>query len=56
MRIEQFYEIWNDSQSSEKHWLTAYTAYYTAYYNYHRSHQALDNQLPVEVLKQEDSI
>jgi len=32
-------------------WLTAYTAYYN-----HRSHQALDNQPPVEALKQRSSI
>jgi hypothetical protein len=33
-------------------WLAAYTAYY----NYHRSHQALDNQPPAEALKRESSI
>ena len=51
-RIERFHETWNGSQISAKRWLTAYTAYY----NHHRSHQALDNQPPVEALKQEGSI
>jgi putative transposase len=52
MQIECFHETWNGSQTSAQRWLTAYTAYY----NHHRSHQALDNQLPVEALKQEGSI
>ena len=52
MRIERFHETWNGSQTSAERWLTAYTAYY----NHHRSHQALDNQPPVEALKQEGSI
>ncbi|MFA9417965.1 IS6 family transposase [Natrinema sp. HArc-T2] len=52
MRIERFHETWNGSQASAERWLTAYTAYY----NHHRSHQALDNQQPVEALKQEGSI
>jgi putative transposase len=52
MRIERFHETWNGSQASAERWLTAYTAYY----NHHRSHQALDNQPPVEALKQEGSI
>jgi len=52
MRIERFHETWNGSQASTQHWLTAYTAYY----NHHRSHQALDNQPPVEALKQRGSI
>jgi putative transposase len=52
MRIERFHETWNGSQASAERWLTAYTAYY----NHHRSHQALDNQPPVEALKQKGSI
>ena len=52
MRIERFHETWNGSQASAERWLTAYTAYY----NYHRGHQALDNQPLVEALKQEGSI
>jgi putative transposase len=52
MRIERFHETWNGSQTSAQRWLTAYTAYY----NHHRSHQALDNQPPVEALKREGSI
>jgi putative transposase len=52
MRIERFHETWNGSQASAERWLTAYTTYY----NHHRSHQALDNQSPVEALKQEGSI
>jgi len=52
MRIERFHETRNGSQASAQHWLTAYTAYC----NHHRSHQALDNQPPVEALKQRDSI
>jgi len=52
MRIERFHETWNGSQASAERWLTAYTAYY----NHHRSHQALDNQPPVEALKQRGSI
>jgi putative transposase len=47
MRIERFHETWNGSQSSAERWLTAYTAYY----NHHRSHQALQNQPPVEALE-----
>jgi len=52
MRIERFHETWNGSQTSAERWLTAYAAYY----NHHRSHQALDNQPPVETLKQRGSI
>ncbi len=52
MRIERLHETWNGSQASAKHWLTTYTAYY----NHPRSHQALDNQPPVEAFKQRDSI
>ncbi|SET15693.1 IS6 family transposase [Natrinema hispanicum] len=52
MRIERFHETWNGSQASAERWLTAYTAYY----NHHRSHQALDNQPPVEALTQKGSI
>jgi putative transposase len=52
MRIERFHETWNGSQASAERWLTAYTAYY----NHHRSHQALDNQPPIEALKRESSI
>ena len=44
MRIGRFHETWNGSQPSAERWLTAY-AYY---YNHLRSHQALDNQPPVE--------
>lgn len=50
-RAEQFHEPWNGSQPSAERWLTAYTAYY----NYHRSHQALENQT-IETLKPESSI
>ncbi|WP_433627790.1 IS6 family transposase [Halomicrococcus sp. NG-SE-24] len=52
MRIERFHETWNGSQASAERWLIAYTAYY----NHHRSHHALDNQPPVEALKQKGSI
>ena len=52
MRIERFHETWNGGQTSAERWLTAYTAYY----NHHRNHQALDNQPPVEALKQRGSI
>ena len=52
MRTERFHEMWHGSQASTERWLTAYTAYY----NHHRSHQALDDQPPVEALNQEDSI
>ena len=52
LRIGRFHETWNGSQASAERWLTAYTAYY----NHHRSHQALNNQPPVEALKQEGSI
>ena len=44
IRIARFHETWNGSQPSAERWLTAY-AYY---YNHLRSHQALDNKLPVE--------
>ena len=44
MRIARFHETWNGSQPSAERWLTAY-AYY---YNHLRSHQALDNQPPIE--------
>ncbi|WP_255681485.1 IS6 family transposase [Natrinema sp. SYSU A 869] len=44
MRIGRFYENWNGSQPSAERWLTAYVYYY----NHLRSHQALDNQPPVE--------
>jgi len=52
MRIERFHETWNGSQTSAQCWLIAYTVYY----NHHRSYQALDNQPPVEPLKQEGSM
>lgn len=52
VRIEGFYETWNGNQASAERWLTAYTVWY----NHHRSHQALENQLPVEILEQESSI
>jgi putative transposase len=48
MRIQRFHETWNGSQANAERWLTVYIAYY----NHHRSHQALDNQPPVEALKQ----
>ena len=44
MRITRFHETWNGSQPALGAWLTAY-AYY---YNHLRSHQALDNQPPIE--------
>jgi len=48
MRIQRFHETWNSSQTSAERWLTAYTAYY----NHHRSYKDLDNQLPIQALKQ----
>ena len=47
MRISRFHETWNGSQPSAERWLTAYTAYY----NNLRSHQALNDQPPVEQLE-----
>ena len=52
MRIGRFHETWNGSQPRTKRWLTAYIVYY----NRLRSHQALENQPPIEVLEQEGSI
>ena len=52
MRIERFHETWNGSQATAERLLTAYTAYY----NQHRSHQALNDQPPVEALKQRNLI
>ena len=52
MRIGRFYETWNGSQPSAERWLTAYTAYY----NRLGSHQALENQTPIEALEREGSI
>ena len=52
MRVGRFHETWNGSQSSAERWLTAYTAYY----NHLRSHQALENQTPIEALELEGSI
>jgi len=52
MRVGRFHETWNGSQASAERWLTAYTAYY----NHHRSHQALENQPPIEALRQGGSI
>ncbi len=52
MRVGRFHETWNGSQPSAERWLTAYTAYY----NHHRSHQALENQTPIEALELEGSI
>lgn len=52
MRISRFHETWNGSQASAERWLTAYTAYY----NHHRSHQALENQSPIEALRRSGSI
>nr|WP_237561174.1 integrase core domain-containing protein [Halococcus sediminicola] len=52
MRVGRFHETWNDSQPSAQRWLTAYTAYY----NHLRSHQALENQTPIEALELESSI
>ena len=49
MRVSRFHETWNDSQPSAERWLTAY-------YNYLRSHQALENQTPIEALELEGSI
>jgi len=48
----RFHETWNGSQLGAERWLTAYTAYY----NHRRNHQALDNQPPVDALKQNGSI
>ena len=44
MRVGRFHETWNGSQPSAERWLTAYVYYY----NHLRSHQALDNQPPIE--------
>jgi len=52
MGIERFHETRNGSQASAERLLAAYTAYC----NHHRSHQALNDQPPVEVIKQEGSI
>jgi transposase InsO family protein len=52
MRVGRFHETWNGSQPSAERWLTAYTAYY----NRLRSHQALENQTPIEALELESSI
>ena len=52
MRVGRFHETWNGSQPSAERWLTAYTAYY----NRLRSHQALENQPPIEALELESSI
>ena len=47
MRVGRFHGTWNGSQPSAERWLTAYTAYY----NQHRSHQALENQTPIDALQ-----
>ena len=52
MRVGRFHETWNGSQPSAERWLTAYTASY----NRLRSHQALENQTPIEALELESSI
>lgn len=52
MRIGRFHETWNGSYTSAERSLTVYTAYY----NYHRSHQVLENQLPVTALGLEGSL
>ena len=52
MRTGRFHETWNGSQPSAERWLTAHTAYY----NRLRSHQALENQTPIEALEREGSI
>ena len=52
MRVGRFHETWNGSQPSAERWLTAYTAYY----NHDRSHQALENQTPIEALELEGLI
>ena len=52
MRVGRFHETWNGSQPALGAWLTAYTAYY----NQHRSHQALENQTPIDALQQKGSI
>ena len=52
MRVGRFHETWNGSQPSAERWLTAYTAYY----NHDRSHQALEDQTPIEALELEGSI
>ena len=46
MRVGRFHETWNGSQPALGAWLTAYTAYY----NQHWSHQALENQTPIDAL------
>ena len=52
MRIGRFHETWNGSQPSAERWLTTYSYYY----NHDRSHQALENQTPIEALELEGSI
>ena len=52
MRVGRFHETWNGSQPALGAWLTAYTAYY----NRLRSHQALENQTPIDALELEGSI
>ena len=52
MRIGRFHETWNGSQPALGAWLTAYTAYYNCF----RSHQALENQPPIEALEREGSV
>jgi putative transposase len=52
MRIKRFQKIWNSSQAGAERWLTAYTAHY----NYKRSYQGLNDQPPLETLKQRRSI
>ena len=52
MRVGRFHETWNSSQLSAERWLAAYTAYY----NRLRSHQALENQTPIEALELESPI
>ena len=52
MRVGRFHETWNGSQPSAERWLTAYSYYY----NQHRSHQALENQTPINALQQKGSI
>ena len=51
MRVGRFHEAWNGSQPALNAWLTAYTASY----NRLRSHQALENQTPIEALELENS-
>ena len=43
MGLTRFYGTWNGSQPGAERWLTAY-----AYCNQLWSHQALDNQPPIE--------